>query len=81
MNKIILFMGALLSKSAFADDDPLFIAAEKELERTYTELKNQEKPAYWIALGISDIRDHNIQAANGAIASNRKSHRRYADVE
>ena len=81
MINIFLIVGTIFSTLAFANEDPLLNAAKQELDRTYQFLQKQKQPAYWIGLGITDVRNHNIQASNGAVMYNHEYHRRYADID
>lgn len=72
---------SLLYQDAKADDDFVLETSTSEMNRVYEFLQTQEKPAYWIGIGIHEIQSWTIQASNGAISSPDFEHRRHLDID
>ena len=73
---IFLFMGISTVRA-----DTLMHIAEEELNRTQAFLFEQEEPAYWVGLQISDSFEMDIRAEDGALFPREESHQRYADID
>ena len=74
------FFFFLLSPEALAED-PVLDTAQAEMTRVYDFLQTQEKPAYWIGLGIHEVQNLMLQASNGAGSAPDIEHRRHLDID
>ena len=77
MNHLFLF---LLSSEVRAED-PVLHTAQAEITRIYDFLQTQEKPAYWIGVGIHEVQNLMLQASNGAGSAPDLEHRRHLDID
>ena len=75
---MLFFITHLLQAQA---SDPVMIAVEEELNRSFNFLKEQEEPVYWIGLGIHENKSIQIQATNGASSYPEQAHYRYLDID
>ena len=75
-----LFLSLFLQE-AHAAEDPVLETATAEMNRIYEFLQTQEKPAYWIGLGIHEVQNLMLQASNGASSTPDLEHRRHLDID
>ncbi len=64
-----------------ASDEVILDAAKKELERSMTELKNEENPPYYISYNITDSKKTRITSSFGDIKSNNSTNQRILDID
>ena len=80
--KSLLILGILFSLILFAQENALIKAMEKELKRSFANLKNAGKePLYFLQYEIIDEEEINITAFNGAILNNEHTRNRYLTVD
>ncbi len=72
---------ALFFQEAYASEDLVLETAIEETNRIYDFLQTQEKPAYWIGVGIHEIQNLLLQASNGANSTPDLEHRRHLDID
>ena len=71
----ILFILSLFITDFLYARDPLLNILEKELEREFSELKNQEIPVYYMNYRVSDMESVVISGTHGCL--NQKQQRNY----
>ena len=71
----------LFFQEAHGSEDLVLNTAMSEMDRVYRFLQTQEKPAYWVGIGIHEVQNLILQASNGAASSPDLEHRRHLDID
>jgi TldD protein len=74
---IILFISIYVSTVAVNAQDPLLNILEKELNREFAELKNQEVPAYFLSYRVGEQSTVTISASFGCLVQVNKTKNRH----
>ena len=81
MGVVVLAISLTAAVGAAGAADPLEQALEAELDRTWSVLKDQPEPPYWIAFGVVDRHSVSVDATHGAASNIRRNHARLGDVD
>jgi predicted Zn-dependent protease len=72
----LLFLACLLSAAAPPTPSPVFTTASDELTRSFTQLKKQSVPPYFLSYEIVDTTSVNVNGSFGTLMNSGENHRR-----